>query len=196
MAKPFKARPKRQRKADRLISGSHSAETIRCDYALGPFDAAVRAANKKWGVERLPDLVSTTTAEKFGSAMAKLNNAIDANDPDVVAGYAESCIRGLAVMDAEATAAGQPQADPKILEYEIDGFCFGIMPESAYWQVAQEQRPDLKLYSLQEIGALLAATAGNVPAIDEIKNEFPGAAIARAKLSNKFFNDGGDEIPF
>jgi hypothetical protein len=42
------------------------------------------AMDKKWGVDRLVELVSPDMAERYGAAMAKLNAAIDARDPEQV----------------------------------------------------------------------------------------------------------------
>ena len=39
-------RPTRQRKEDKLLHPRATAEQVRCDLALGPFDAAVRAADR------------------------------------------------------------------------------------------------------------------------------------------------------
>lgn len=40
-------RPTRQRKEDRLTSPGATAEQIRCDVIVGPFDQAVREMDKK-----------------------------------------------------------------------------------------------------------------------------------------------------
>ena len=44
-----------------------------CDYALAPFDRRFREMDKKWGCDKLPELVSAETAAKWGSTMEKLN---------------------------------------------------------------------------------------------------------------------------
>ena len=80
-------KPGRQKLEDRLISPSAaSPEGIGCDMALGGLDRMAREMDRKWGVDRLPDLVSPEMAAKYGSAMGKLN--ADRNNP--VEGLRES----------------------------------------------------------------------------------------------------------
>ena len=68
------SKPGRQKLEDRLISPSAaSPEGIGCDMALGGLDRMAREMDRKWGVDRLPDLVSPEMAAKYGSAMGKLN---------------------------------------------------------------------------------------------------------------------------
>ncbi len=43
-------KPTRQRKDDRLLHPAATAEQIRCDAALGPFDTAVRAMDRRVAV--------------------------------------------------------------------------------------------------------------------------------------------------
>jgi hypothetical protein len=71
-------RPTRQRKSDRMLHSGVTQEEIQCDYALAPFDHMAHSLDLKWGVDRLVELVSPDMAERYGSAMAKLNAAIDA----------------------------------------------------------------------------------------------------------------------
>ena len=73
---------KRQKKSDRILHGSQNRDAIMCDYALAPVDRLAIHMDEKWGIDVLPELVSVETAMKFGSAMAKMNAAIDANDPE------------------------------------------------------------------------------------------------------------------
>jgi hypothetical protein len=68
----------------------------------------------KWGCERLPSLVAPATASLFGSAKAKLDAAIQANDPQEVARRAAVMIRGWSKMDAEATERGHEALSPQI----------------------------------------------------------------------------------
>lgn len=184
----------RRQKFDRLLSPGASAAEITIDKALGPFDAATRAANLKWGHERLPELVSVETATKFGSALGKLNAAIESADVDEVTARVGVCLRGYAAMDAEAEASGAPKADPRILEYDLDGFRFGVMHDADCWEAAQAARPDLRLFTLREVA--VALQSASLPLIDEVKAVFPGAKITAIKPKTEFDPVLGDEIPF
>ena len=188
-------RPRRQRKGDRLVSPNASAAEVQCDYALAPFDRLSLDMERKWGIERLPELVSPATAQKFGSAMAKLNAALDAEDPDEVRVRAEVCIRGLRAMDAEATAAGMPEADPTVWEYDLDGLKIGIMADDKCWQAAKDARPDLLLFSMREVA--IALKAHQFDGVVAVKDKFPGAQIAHIRPKQKppiDWKGGGDEI--
>lgn len=193
---PKQSRPSRQKAADRLLSAAASKEQIMCDYALAPFDRAALEMDRIWGIDRLPEIVSVETATKYGAALALLNEAIDANDPERVKALANNCIRGLHAMNAEAEAAGKPKSRPDMLEFELNGFHFAILPDKDWWPAVRDARPDLTLFSLREVAiALIAARADN-PVVAAAKAAFPKAEITEldAKLHRATKID--DEIPF
>ena len=182
MTAPQRPRPRRRgHAADRLINSSLTAAEIACDYAVAPFDRACRDMEAKWGIDRLPELVSTETAEKWGRALAGLNEAIDAADAEQVKAWAEVGIRGLAAMNAEAESRGARPADPQIWEYEYNGLKFGIFADGANWQAAKRARPDLALFSMQEVAAALLARMEELPTVAEALKQFEGAQIASVK---------------
>lgn len=191
------ARPKRQRKADPLLNPALTQDEIQCDYAIAPFDRQAREMDRKWGIDRLPELVSVATAEKYGLAVAHLNACIAECDPAKVAAAAQNCIKGMSVMDAEATAVGHQPATGDVWEADVDGYRFGILKDGAEWQAAQERRPSLLLFTMREIGVLLRAAKTDHPLLAEAK-KFGGAQITKftPKLTTEFFEKGGDEIPW
>ena len=193
------SRPQRKGKADRLIySGVPKAE-MECDYAVAPLDRLAARMDEKWGVDRLPELVSVETARKYGSAMAKLNAAIEAHDPEETNLRAQVCMRGLAAMDREATEAGQPTASADYWECEVEGFRFAVMKDAGHWKACQAERPDLRFFSLREIGIALKALKIDGPMFAEVKKHFPTAEITRVAKQAATpvdFETGGDPIPF
>lgn len=193
---PKQPRPRRQKAADRLLNAAVSKDQIMCDFALAPFDRLAIQMDNTWGIDRLPEIVSTATAAKYGAALALLNEAIDANDPALVQARADNCIRGLHAMNAEAEAAGKPKSRPDMLEFELNGFHFAILPDKDWWPAVREARPDLTLFSMREVAiALIAARADN-PVIAAAKAAFPKAEIKEldAKLHRATPID--DHIPF
>lgn len=187
-------RPRGQKKADRILNPGAAHDEIRCDYALAPLDRLATTFDQKWGVDRLPELVSVETAEKYGTAMAKLNDAITTKDPEQVKLRAGVCMRGLAAMDREATDAGHQPASPDYWEAEIDGFRFAVMREGRDWQVHHEARPDLRFFSLREVGVALKALRIDNPIFAEVKKHFPQAEItAIAERTERTLED---PIPF
>lgn len=187
-------RPRRQRMGDRLICPGATPDQVRCDFALGPFDRAAREMERLWGVDRLPELVSPETAAKYGSAMAKLNAAINSEDADMVAARATVCIKGLAVMDAEARALGHKPAPAEVWLYEHEGHRFGVIRETGDWTTLQDSLPGVTLYSMREIAIAMAAYKSALPTIAAVKAAFPGTQIARVRSDLERELD--DELPF
>ena len=191
------ARPRRQQKHDRLIAPDSRAEEVRCDVMLAPFDRTARAMDDRWGIDVLPSLVSTATAARYGSAMAKMNEAIRAANPEDCRLRAEVCIRGLEAMDAEAVAAGHKPNNGEWWEYEMDGTQFAIVRDIGSWPLVKAARPDLVIYSLREI-ALLIKAAQDAPVVAAAKDAFPSAQISRiakSKMPSDFWERGGDDLP-
>ena len=183
-------RPVRQKKSDRLLhGGDQEPSTIMADYALAPLDRLSLDMDRSWGIDMLPELVSPETAMKYGSAMTKLNAAIRENDPAMVRERAEICMRGLVAMDKEAEALGAQRASTDVWEVDIDGEAYGIMRDGRSWQTVKEQRPDLELVTLREVGIALQYWHQN-RMVKSVKETFPDADFI---TTNKSLDD---EIPF
>jgi len=188
-------RPKRPRKPDPLLNADATYEDRLCYAALGPFDRLGREMEDKWGIDRLPELVSTDTAFRSGKLMADLNDAINAADPEKVAKLAEIGIRALHKMDKEAKAAGHTP-NPDFWEMEHEGFKFAILRDMRQWPEMKKQRPDLVIFSESEIAIAMKAF-GEVGIIEATKKAFPGAEIVRVSKPMKITNtELEDEIPF
>lgn len=183
-------RPTRQKKDDRILHKGATANAIRADLSLAPFDAVVREMDKKWGVDRLPELVSVESAEKWGKAMAGLNGAIDAEDPDKVKFWVEVCLRGLAAMDAEAVSLGRPVSDPMIWEYEYEGTTFGIIADGREWPAAYANRPGIAIHTMREVAIALHAHRNGL--VDAIKLSFPGAEVKAVRRPKADLEDDID----
>ena len=185
------SRPTRQKKDDRILHKGATANAIKADLSLAPFDAACREADKRWGVDRLPELVSVESAAKWGKAVAGLNAAIDAEDPDKVKFWVEVCLRGLAAMDAEAVALGQPLSDPMIWEHEFEGTIYGIIEDGREWPAAYAKRPGMAIYTLREVAVALHAHKNGL--VNAVKLSFPGAEIKAIRRKPEELED---EIDF
>jgi hypothetical protein len=170
-------RPRHQKKGDRLLDRAAQQTEVECDKAVAVMDRLAIQMDEKWGVDRLPELVSVETAQRYGSALTKLNAALEGGDPAEVAKRAQVCMRGLKVMNDEAEAAGQPQASAAYWEYELDGFKFGILKDDAHWMICRDARPDLRFFTMREIGVALKALRIDNPIFAEVKRHFPQAQI-------------------
>lgn len=188
-------RPKRQKKSDRLMYAGISKDEMMCDMAIAPMDRLAEQMDTIWGIDRLPELVSPATAAKYGSAMAKLNAALEANDPAEVQLRAEVVMRGLNAMNAEAKQLGAQPASTDVWEVELNGETIGIMRDARNWKAIQAQRPSLRLVTLREVAVALEAWSQSVPAEYEraIKASFGDEAEV---VSYKVKKNIDDPIPF
>lgn len=170
-------RPHRQRKGDRLLNPDARKSEIECDYAVAPMDRLAIKMDEKWGIDRLPELVSPETAQRYGSAMARLNAALEDGDPKEVLHRAQVVMRGLASMDREAEAAGQPKASADYFETEIDGFRFAVLKDSGSWKAFKKERPDLEFFTMREIAVALKSLSLDSPMFKSVKANFPQAEL-------------------
>jgi hypothetical protein len=180
-------RPTRQKKDDRILHKGATANEIKSDLSLAPFDAAVREMDKRWGVDRLPELVSTESAAKWGKAMAGLNAAIDAQDPDKVKFWVEICLRGLTAMDAEAVSLGRPVSDPMIWEHEYEGQVYGIIEDGRAWPAAYAKRPGIAIHTMREVAVALHEHRNGL--VDAVKLAFPGAEVKAVRRAPQDLED-------
>jgi len=190
------SRFQRPQKFDRLTNPDASAVDTEIHYTLAPFDEAARAADLKWGVDRLPGLVSDEMAKRYGRAKAALDQAIAANDPEAVRQNAANCAKGLAAMDRAATEAGHPVASPEFWQFDVDGFRFAILRDARMWPAMQDQSPDVPFVTPQELANALQAyrSASALPTVVAIKDHFPNAKIT--KITPAKATDLDDEIPW
>lgn len=189
-------RPRRQKKGDRLLSPGARRDEIETDHAVAPFDRMATRMDVRWGIDRLPSLVSPELAARYGAALAYLNECIAENDPAKTAAAVNNCLRGMEAMDAEATKLGQPQASGDYWEYDLDGFKFGVLKDGAEWRTAQAARPDLKFYTMREIGVALKAVSLDNPMFAEIKKSFPKSEVTKIKPTTPLEVELDDVIPF
>lgn len=176
-------KPRRQRSADRVLHRDVTAVQIKCDFALAGFDRMANAMDHKWGIDRLVELVPADVAAKYGSAMAKLNQAINDQDPDEVAVRASVCIRGMQAMDQIATQAHGEPPTAQVWVVEADGYTFGLMRDSRAWQRAQEAYPKLELITEREMVLALTMYRRSLAKemIDAAKAAFPGAEVTAVR---------------
>jgi hypothetical protein len=192
-------RPRRQRKGDRLLNPDARRAEIETDHAVAPFDRMANEMDAKWGIDRLPTLVTPELAARYGAAVGYLNECIRENDPAKTVAAVNNCLRGMEAMNAEATKLGRKPASGRYIEYALEDehggepFRFGILFDGAEWQTAQDQRPDLKFFTMRE-AAIALRTKMNTGPIAEIKKAFPGAQVVEHRRTpmEELLND---EIP-
>lgn len=176
---PKRTRPQRAKPKPHPITNperwmtEHAMALYRC---LGPVEEAAQAANRKWGVSRLPRLVSVETAAKFGAVYDQLYRAYDECDCAAVEKWAASATRAWAALDREATeASAQPmhlEAWGVLLEGDASAY---IVRSDAAAQAVAEMHPGAPVYTLDEIGRLLSAVSAGL--LGGAKSIWPDAEI-------------------
>ena len=186
-------RGKRQKKAERILYSSQSKEAVMCDFALGPVDQMANQMDQKWGIDRLPELVSVELAQKYGRQMSMMNEAVADNDVERTRKKAEQVIKGMVAMDAEAERLGAQRASDEVWEVDVDGELFGVMRDGRAWKEIKAQRPELELLTLREVALAYKWFRENrLGELEKaVKQSFPGAEMT--DLKGKAFDD---PIPF
>ena len=173
--------------ADPIADGIH--------HAIMPVDKIASDMELRWGCDRLPGLVSPATAVKFGSAKAKLDDAILSNDPEAVAKRATVMVKGWKALDKEARNNHAPFV-PSIWHHTTDkGFKFAIAQGNADAIKYIRTEPSMEgvaVYSLDEIGRLLETDS--MALVNAIKDVFQDCEVVEVRKPK---DDGlDDELPF
>lgn len=194
--------PRRRYRRDPFSPGSEPIpNAMEIWHILAPLDEVARQMEAKWGIERLPALVSEGTAKKFGMARDYLDQQLGANDDGAgdlaaIEAAAANLRKGWLAMDAEATAAGAPTFDPVAWSLTIAGRPAAIVRDPAAAATIQQMDTHRTVYTLAEVGNLLGVALGAVaPTIAEAKATFPGATVSM-KPRSQLAEDLDDEIPF
>lgn len=169
---------------------------------IAQLDEVVSTYERKWGVDRLPRLVTPETAARFQHWADKLNIAIEHGGSDVaeLAGIVE---RGWKAMDAEATARGSFPLPPACYSVDLRLQGLGIVEiaidqahaTALIWQARNEGRT-VAVWTLAEVGTVLVLHG----VAHAAKEAFPGAVVAALpaefRPGKRKTTDLDEEIPF
>ena len=189
-------RPVRQKKSDRMLGPASAAEEQAMHMSIAPFDRMAAEMDQAWGIDVLPELVDPELAHKYGQALGKLNNAIDANDAQTVIKYVGVCMRGMQAMNEAALAAGKKPVSDECWTVEINGKRYGLMRDERAWPRVKEQMPDdVELLSAREVALAIEVyrqtQLGQMVAL--VNQGFPEAEIQGIKVKGKSLDD---PLPF
>jgi hypothetical protein len=188
---------KRIRGIDRLPTRTEVNDE-RISEAVHMHDRVVSDVEKRWGVDRLQELVSENTRAKFHQQREKLWNALTKNDGRDAIHQAEVMCRAYQVLEREAKELGCKELTGDYIEGVMpDGKVLAITSDKfEAGKVARDNR-EMCVYSIEEIGRILHAKDKKVAAkvheqVDKVKSIFAGAEV----VSVKSLEDIDDEIPF
>jgi hypothetical protein len=142
----------------------------------------------KWGVDRLRLLVGPELREKFDRQRYLLNQAIWHGELEDVRRESQRMVAAWRKLDMVATENGEDQLDPMVWEVAVPStnehgekvaFVAAIVPDAHHAHKVQAENRLLVLYTLEEIGRLLAA----VPQVARAKQFYPGATVTAVRKS-------------
>jgi hypothetical protein len=183
----------RPRKRDVFVHPGASAQDLAVGNTLAPFDRAVVEMERRWGVDKLPELVSPESAARWGSAMGKLNAAIEGDDLSELSARVGVCLRGLAALDAEAIQRGHQPVPAAVMVWEQDGKRIGVVQDLRDWPALKQTHPDLQLHSMREVFLALQHYGEMVAGV---KDKFPGAEVVAIRPKSRIGEMIDDEIPW
>lgn len=159
--------------------------------ALEPLDRVAVEMEGKWGVGRLPRLVTPDMAAKFASARQKLDEAIRDNDLEAVVAKASVMIRGWQALDQAATEAGHKTYPEAVWSKQHRGTKYTIVLDRAdVSKVAKDSKHPATVVTLDELLVVWDDFQGR-RVIEETKTLFPGATVERAGIKEM-----DDDIPW
>jgi hypothetical protein len=190
MAKKIK-NPQRGVSKDFFRSSDRVSQKIQA--AITELDVCVSGFEKRWGIDRLPELVSAETQEKYWRQVDKLNAAIESSDVDLVLKYAAGMMRAYTAMQNEARERGHDELRGDWYECETpDGRVLIVAPSFEEAHKAARERPGCLIYAMPEVAAIVCRDeAGRF--VNAVKEVFPAATVESVRQVK---DDLSDEIPF
>jgi hypothetical protein len=149
--------------------------------SLDRLDAVASAMERKWGIGRLPSLVDAALALRFGSQRRRLDDAILADVPSVIAVQAEAMLRAWTALDAAALAAGWAPLSPLIWEAVLPstGEIVAIVRDADEAHAISVRGKDT-VWTLAEVALAIEAFGEGVRAA---KRVFPSAEVTAVRPS-------------
>lgn len=164
-------------------------------------DQTAREMEAKWGVGRLPLLVSDDLrakfirqADKWADALGTAwNSAMLTRDQlDAVIGKSAAMRRAWAALDAAAEEAGHRPITPWVWEAVLaDGSVAAIVQTDAEAGKVIAEGRHVTVWTMREVANVIDALG----VIKLAKSEFPGAKVQASRVDRSWVRDG-DPIPF
>jgi len=164
-------------------------------------DYLAREMEIKWGMDRLPLLVSDQMRAAFYRQKDLLDEALQSGDLTLIDIQVGGMKRAWQALDQEATRSQQPVLSADIWEVRlpVSGRVIAIVKTSA--EAHAIARPDLETWTITEIAQLIDGMDENVA---KIKQLFPSAEVTAitkketpSQQQDKPFDwSKGDDIPF
>lgn len=185
MAKATKAKPKSAAAKKAMAErGTFKREADADTYAplvyaaVRPYVAASARSVAVWG-DTLAECVPPAYAVRYRELKDELDCAMRASDVALTVAAAESLIKALEVMDANARASGHqpPAVDGVLCERGDKVYCFVI---SGSLSAIRQRWPTWLVYHVSDVCAIMENQWREMmAAIDTVANAFPDAKVTR-----------------
>ena len=193
-----KPRPRRrvekpERGQVRNMSGMNDRAYTKIRDALIEHDRVVTDYEARWGVDRLPDLVSPELRERFETQCDLLNKAIWQGDASEVGRLVPISCRAYAALEKAAREAGHAELTGEAWEAPFPHggvLCITRTIDEAV-KVARE-RPEAVVWSVCEVANVIGSHE-TANAVTRAKMAFPGAVVESVTPTLKELDD---DIPF
>ena len=158
-------------------------------------DRVVSEYERRWGIERLPLLVSPELRDRFWQQIDKLNDAIHRDAPNDVEHHVAVTLRAYAALEKEAIAMGGVEIGDDVWTAEAqDGTVVAVVRDVHAVGGIKKEMPDALVYCVQEVAAIVSKWSEQNKLVADVKDVFPGAVVSEVKQSMKDKLD--DDIPF
>jgi hypothetical protein len=149
---------------------------------LDRLDAVAVETERRWGVDRLPKLVTADLAVRFRGQAERLDEAIRSNRHEAVAVQAEAMLRAWSALDAAATKAGWQPLSPTVWEAVLPttGEVIAIVRDADEAGLIVKDRGGA-VWTLDEVAIAIEAFGDGVKAA---KRAFPGAEVTAVRPSS------------
>lgn len=164
---------------------------------LDLLDEVAREMEAVWGTGRLVTLVDDVLRDKFFKQMAKLNEAIEKNDPDAVGAHSTAMARGWQALAKAARGVGHKPKPHAGLEIRLqDGRIVAIVPGDEKVPNYRTDGTEVVTLTEAEISLILSELLSAESALAKILKTFPAAKLAALQRKRQPDWSKGDEIPF
>jgi len=164
-------------------------------------DRVAAEAERIWGVDRLPLLISPEQRARWQRQQDKLDEAIQSGDAARIEQACAATIRGYAALIREAEANGHKPLEVTAWEAPmVDGLILAVvqtLPEQHAHQraCARDGRRNVQVWTVEEIARVLHRVSP-AHAVGDIKQAFPGAEVVQLRPRAVTAAPIDDEIPF
>lgn len=164
--------------------------------------AHANTLNRRWGFNRLPQLVGIDLAHRFQSQKRKwelacfeCTGSVLVSDLERVRSHGEAMLRAYSALERAAVEGGHAPLAPGVWEFELEDGTPIILVRTKPEMAQVERRHGAQVWSLEEIASILK----HYPALAAVKDTFPEAEVIRLapnRETRELVDDLLEDIPF